>query len=151
MPLFETIDAKAHHCGQIVRVLRREHRDALIMLGVDAHRELRACFDASYLRRAWFADGRLIGLGGIMGAAMSSSGFIWLALSEQATRYPVAAVKEARRQIAEALATKATLIAGTVTGDFTSARFIHALGFTLHARKRAGDSWVLRRSMQEAA
>lgn len=151
MPHFETIDAKPYHCGQIVRVLRHEHHDALMWLGVDTHRELRTCFDGSYMRRAWLCDGRLIGLGGIMGAALSSSGFIWLALSQEATRYPVAMLKEARRQVDEALRSKTTLIAATVAGDEKAARFIQALGFAHHSMKVVGDSWVLRRAMREAA
>jgi hypothetical protein len=154
MPHFELIDARPYHCGQIVRRLRHDMHCAFFALGVDPHRELRTCFDVSYLRRAWLIDGKLAGLGGVFGGALSSAGYIWLALTQEATRYPVAMLKEARRQVAEIGATKHTLIASTLAGDDAAERFIMRLGFELHhAASADARGWIWRRSfaLREAA
>ena len=90
MPVFEIIQAKSHHCGQMIRALRREQRDAFLMLGVDAHRHLRTCFEASYFTRAWLIDGKLSGLGGVFGSALSGAGALSLHIQRRsATSLPL--------------------------------------------------------------
>lgn len=131
MTEFRIIEAREYHCGQIVRRLREEHHAAIMGLGVDAHREIRASFDQSAYRRGWLIDGRLAGLGGVTGSLASSHGMIWLALTAQATRYPLAIMKEARRQLAEILETKRDLVSSLIPGDRTAIRFATALGFEI--------------------
>ena len=131
MTEFRIIEAREYHCGQIVRRLREEHHAAIMGLGVNAHREIRAKFDDSAFRRAWLIDGRLAGLGGVTGPIASSSGFIWLALTAQATRYPVAVMKEARRQMANILSIKRDLVSSLIPGDRTAIRFATRLGFEI--------------------
>ncbi len=145
MPVFEIIEAQPHHCGQIVRRLRHDYHSACLALGLNPHKELRACFDASYLRRAWLIDGKLEGVGGVYGGALSSAGYIWLALSEQTRRYPLAMLKEARRQIADVAATKHHIGATTLRGDASAARFIERLGFTSLQFSDAATVWQLQR------
>lgn len=127
MPTFQIIEARAHHCGQMARRLRIEHRAAIA--GINAHRELRDRFEASAFRRAWLIDGELAALGGVVGGALSTTGYIWLALSELALRYPVATVKEARRQLDEIMATKRELGTVIVPADKAALRFAVFLGF----------------------
>lgn len=129
MTEFRIIEAREYHCGQIIRRLREEHHAAIMGLGVNAHREIRAKFDDSAFRRAWLIDDRLAGLGGVTGPLASSSGFIWLALTAQATRYPVAIMKEAQRQIDQILETKRDLVTSLIPGDRTAIRFATRLGF----------------------
>ena len=126
---FTIIEAKPHHCGQMARMLRHEHAQAVAMLGMDSHRELRARFDASSFRRAWLADDRLAALGGVTGPILSSMGYVWLAFSESATRYPLAIIKEARRQLAQIATVKRSLATSILDGDETSKRFAVFLGF----------------------
>jgi hypothetical protein len=130
---FEIVDAKLHHCGEIARRLRLEHRNLLLTLGVHAHRELRQWFDASCYRKAWMINGRLAAIGGVVGNLMSPDGVMWLALAEEALRFKVEMVKEARRQIANQLRTRRSLCASTLAGDPRSVRFAEMLGFKREA------------------
>ena len=156
MTKFEIIPGRLSHCGQIVRRLRHDYARAFLTLGINPHRELRTCFDASYLRNAWLINGKLEGLGGVFGGALSSAGYIWLALSQEATRYPVAMLKTARKQMEEIGATKHTLIASVFVHDHAAARFIARLGFLPSERFRVapdagGWVWQRRQVMREAA
>jgi hypothetical protein len=111
------------------RLLRFEHRKAIALIGIDAHRDLRATFDASAFRRAWLIDGRLAGLGGVTGGLLEPTGQIWVALSELAMRYPKAIVREARRQIDEIMVVKRELMTPLLDGDEPAKRFAVFLGF----------------------
>lgn len=129
MPDFSIIEARPYHCGQMVRILRQEQKQAVAKLGFDSHHELRRKFDDSCFRRAWLIDGRLGAIGGVAGTQMASDGDIWLAFSKAATRYPVQIVKEARRQLAEIMTVKRTLHTMIIEDDEASRRFAIFLGF----------------------
>lgn len=129
MGRFQIIEAKAHHCGAIIRRLREEHQEAVAWLGINSHREIRDKFDASTFRRAWTIDGRLAGLGGVVGTAISSEGFVWLALTNEASRHPFAVAREARRQLAAIMVTKRALYTNLTPEDKTALRFAMRLGF----------------------
>lgn len=128
MTTFRIIDAKPWHCGRMARLLRSEHAQAIAMIGIDSHRELRDKFDQSSFRRAWLIDGDLAGLGAVTGDALSAVGFVWLALSNKAMKYPVAIVKEARRQLDEIMEVKRELVTTILDGDESSKRFAAFLG-----------------------
>ncbi len=144
MPSFTLTEAKPYHCGQMIRLLRKSHRNALIALGVDQHRQLRTCFDGSAFRKAWMIDGKLAGLGGVLGTQLSSAGYIWLGVSEEAMKFPVTMVKTARQQLAEIMQTKRLLIATIFEDDKASARFAEALGFVCEKRNENHSTWMLR-------
>lgn len=129
MTTFTITSAKPYHCGQMVRLLRMEHQMAVARLGINSHRELRARFDASAFRKAWLIDGRLAALGGVTGGTLSGHGLIWLALSHEAMKYPIAIVKEARRQLDEIMAVKRVLVTAILDGDEGAKRFAIFLGF----------------------
>ena len=131
MAMFEIIEAKPYHCGQIIRILRHEHAQALRAYGNDFHRKLRTAFDSSAYRRAWLIDGKLAAVGGVTGTLMAPQGFLWLAVSQMATRYRVAMVKEAQAQIDMLLRVKTDLFAVTIVGDKTAQRFARHLGFLI--------------------
>ncbi len=126
---FEIIDAKPWHCGVMARVLRDEHKKVVERAGASAHRLLRECFDQSPFRRAWLIDGELAALGGVMGTIVSPSGTVWLALSQKATRYPIAIIKEARRQLAEILSVRREIVTTIVFGDDAARRLAIFLNF----------------------
>lgn len=126
---FQVIEAKPFMCGRMARLLRLEHQEGALRIGLDAHRGLRTTFDKSYYRKAWLIDEDLAALGGVQGTIMSPSGFIWLALSQKATRYPIAIVKEARRQLDEIMKTKLELHTTIIGGDEAAKRLVAFLGF----------------------
>lgn len=129
MATFEIVEAKAWHCGAMSRLLRLEHQKAVAMIGLNSHRELRGAFDDSIFRKAWIIDGKLSAVGGVTGPALSSYGLIWLAFSNAATKYPMAIIKESRRQIAQIMRIKRLLICTIVEGDEASERLAIFLGF----------------------
>ncbi len=145
MVKFEVTEAKIWHCGSIVRRLRDEHFHALSGLGINSHQEIRDKFDASMFVRALFIDDHLVGLGGVTGTAISTDGFIWLALTEEASQYPVAIAREAKRQIDEIMKIKRTLYTSLIPSDKTALRFALRLGFELEHTTPvpAGQGYVL--------
>lgn len=125
----EIIDARPWHCGRIARMLRPEHESALLRVGVNSHRELRTTFEASYLRKAMLIDRKLAGIGGIMGSILSPIGFAWLALTDRATRHPLAIVREVKKHLAEEMRTKTELTTTIMADDMAARRFAIFLGF----------------------
>lgn len=138
IPVFQIIPAKPWHCGAMVRRLRLEHRIAVARLGLDSHRELFDRFGQSTLRRALLIDGRLEALGGVTGSALSGEGYVWLALSAKAARYPLVLVREARRQLEMAMQTRSVLVTTVLDGDEAAKRFAIFLGFV-----PAGDAQAM--------
>lgn len=131
MARFEIVEGQVWHCGMMVRRLRAEHRDATLQLGISAHHHLRRNFEDSSFRKAWLIDGALAGLGGVTGSSLSADGYIWLALSEAAVRYPVAVVREAKRQLSNLAMVKRDIVTTLMTEDRTALRFATKLGFEL--------------------
>lgn len=129
MTRFEIVAAKPWHCGQMARMLRDEHKRAVLGIGVDLHRELRSRFEASGYRRAWLIDGRLAGLGGVVGTLLAPSGYVWLVLTQRALRYPIAVVKEARRQLDLIMMVKNELATVILPQDTAALRLAVFLGF----------------------
>ncbi len=127
---FEIVEARRWMCGRLARMLRGEHQAAALRVGLDIHRGLRSMYDQSAAyRRGWLVDGVLAGLGGVTGSSLSPAGFVWIALSERATRYPVAIVKEAKRQLAELMRTRLELTTTIICGDEAAKRLVVHLGF----------------------
>lgn len=129
MSTFEIIEAKPYHVGRILRRLRTEHRVAMNGLSSNLHREFSQIFNTSSFRRAWIVDGELMAVGGVTGTLLSGEGYIWLAMADQAKRYPVAIIKEARHQLALLMATRREVSTTVLCNDKTAQRFARFLGF----------------------
>jgi hypothetical protein len=96
---------------------------------MDGHRNLRALYDQSMFRRAWSMDGQLAGIAGISGTTLSAVGFVWMAMTEKASRYPVAITREGKRFLDDAMMTKRELATTILGGDEGAKRFAVFLGF----------------------
>lgn len=131
MPDFTTITAEPWHCGRMCRLLRHGHLRAVMALGggMNMHKELRGLYDRSSYRQAWLIDGELAALGGVEGSLISPYGFVWLTLTEQATKYPKAIVRESRRQLNEIMRLKMELATTVLGGDEAAMRLAVFLGF----------------------
>lgn len=138
---FEVIEGRENHCGQISRQLRAGHRKIVAQFGIDTHRELRARFDDSAIRRAWMIDGQLAALGGVAGPVLASSGFLWLAVSNRAMKYPVAMVRAAREQLDLICVIKRELVTTIMDGDEESKRFAIFLGFSIEDAEPASSKF----------
>lgn len=128
-PSFQIVQAKPWHCGAMARRLRPEHRQAVAMLGIDAHYELRDRFDDSAFRRAWLVDGQLAALGGVTGPAAAATGLVWLAVGFNALHHPVSIAREAQRQIVGLMRMKRELVTTLLPGDHAAMRMAVFLGF----------------------
>lgn len=129
MPKFEIIEARPWHVGQIVRIIRREHMDALDRTGANPHRELNAAFASSFVRKAWLVDGKLAALGGVCGSLMETEGVVWIAASKVVRKYPVHFVKATKSYLDQVMTVKTVLRAMILTDDETSLRFACFMGF----------------------
>jgi hypothetical protein len=113
----------------MARALRYEHYAAMTRVGVDAHRSIRANFEASYFSEAVLIDGELAALGGAIGSRLSPFAFVWAVLAEKAARYPKEIVKQGRRALAELMNDKVELVTTVDVGDEAALRFAAFLGF----------------------
>lgn len=137
MTEFSIIEAKKYHCGEMARKLRHAHKEAIVKLGINTHRELLSRFNDSSFRRAWLINGKLAALGGVTGPLLAGYGYIWVAFTADALRYPLEIIKEARRQLDEIMLTKTELMTTIIGGDEAARRFAVFLGF--HADHAEGS------------
>lgn len=138
----ERIPARLHHCGQIVRHLRKEQRALFAAAGTPAHRQIREYFGFSAIRQAWKIDGKLAGLAGVVGSVASPEGILWLALTEAAASHPIVA-RTARRFINEIKVTTPDLTLTVLAGDPKSVQLAYFLGFTSTERTKIGGIPVI--------
>lgn len=148
MTSFNIRDAKVQDCGKIARMLRPEHNASYVRVGISTHREMRSTFDRSYYRKAWEIDGYLAGIGGLMGSTLSPRAFVWLALTDRATRYPLEMIREARRQLADFMVTKNELVTTVHADDPAAQRFAVFLGFHVGDQPPA-ETHFGRKTLQE--
>ena len=129
MTTFEVVEGKPWHAGQMARIVRNVHVAALGKASLNVHRDLATTAGGSIFCRAWLIDGKLAALGGVNGPISSATGYIWLAVSDEATKHPLAMIREAKRQIAEIMETRRELRTACVAGDVPSMEFAIFLGF----------------------
>lgn len=141
MTTFQIVEARSWHCGAMARLLRAEHWLALARVRVEVHHELRACFEDSAFCRAWLIDGKLAALGGVRGTLTDPLGYVWLALSARALKFPVAVVREARRQLDEIMATRVELATTLLLDDEAAIRFSVFLGFHVDDDGPGARAW----------
>lgn len=127
--MIEFREAKSWHVGQIVRLMRADHHAAAVARGGDAHHELSRVFRESSYRRAAFVDGRLTALWGVTGMLASGKGHVWLVLSQDTERVPLAVVIGARKELRSLLDTHQELTTTLFDGDQKARRFALLLGF----------------------
>lgn len=134
MTLIE-IEAKRHHLGQMTRLLRSDHADALAKSPRSIHRQLVEIFDASVIRRAWLLDDKLVALAGLAGTLLDTEGRVWAALSEDvALTRPLLVARTAARFLNRYAKTRAALATDVLQSDRPSYLFALHLGFNTVGR-----------------
>lgn len=89
--------------------------------------------------KAWLIDGRLAALGGVEGPLMADSGYIWLIISEEATKHPIAVFRTAKRYLTEIMMVKKEVRTTIMGKDKPSYCLAGWLGFEVEWVHRPGD------------
>lgn len=127
--MIEIIDAKPWHCGQVARILRQEHQRELGRAGVNIHQELKRNFDGSFWRKAGLIDGHLVGMGGVLGSPIDTTGFVWMALSDEVRKHPLAVARVLRSLLKEIMETRHELATVVIPEDDAALRLAVFMGF----------------------
>ena len=126
---FEVREARLHDCGKLSRMIRATHRAEAEKFHSNLHADLQARYFESAFCRSLFIDDRLAAMGGVIGPELATAGYVWVALSQEATKYPLSITKEAKRQLAIIMNTRRELITTVMGGDDDALRFAVFLGF----------------------
>lgn len=125
----ELIPARRHHCGKLARALRHEHRESLERVGNNVHKALRVAYDDSAYARTLLIDGKVAVMGGITGSLLAPYGMVWIAMTQEATRYPIAVIKILRQQLAAAMVVRRELCTIVLGDDEGAKRLAIFMGF----------------------
>jgi hypothetical protein len=87
-------------------------------------------FNQSFYSCAWKINGKLSAIGGVAGSMLSPEGCVWIALTQEALKFPLAIIKEIKKQLNLILKNKSKLIAFILTQDLPAIRFAEFLGFS---------------------
>jgi hypothetical protein len=79
--------------------------------------------------KAWMIDGRLAALGGVEGPLVAESGYVWLVISREAAKHPIAVLRTAKRHLSEIMKVKKELSTTIIRKDSPSFRLAGWLGF----------------------
>ena len=145
----ELIPGRRHHCGKLARALRAEHRECLERIGNNVHQALRAAYDGSSEAHTLLINGRISVMGGISGAMLAPYGIVWIAMTQEATRYPIAVIKVLRQQLAKAMVVRRELRTIVLGEDEAAKRLAIFMGFFVSEEGlgRAALSHFSRRSL----
>lgn len=120
-------EAQAYDCGPVSRRLRKGH--LTLLAGRNVHRDLREAFDGSSVRLAWEEDGKVLAIGGFMGTALEFEASAWLAVTEEATRFPVGLARRLIREVERAFVVRRRLNTFVLADDDKAKRLAYFLGF----------------------
>ena len=121
--------AQPWHCGAMVRRMRDAQVNLAIMLGRDAHADLRQCQALSGFSRSWMDDGKIMAMMGVIGPLLATDGVVWLVIAKEATQHPLLIAREAQRTLQFIMTIKHRLYASPSSEDPRSVRFAEWLGF----------------------
>lgn len=125
----QIVEAKPWHCGRMARILRHEHQRELGKGGMNIHREIKANFDGSTWKRSGLVDGRLVGMGGVLGSPLETTGFIWLAMADEVKKHPLAVARVLRSLLDEIMQTRHELATVVIPEDDAALRLAVFMGF----------------------
>lgn len=112
--------------------MRDDHREAIVVLGLDPFQEITAAFDETPHPMAWVVDDQLAALGGIAGPpGLCPVGIAWLVVAERAIRFPRALVREIKHQLELAHEVYPLLVSPLVPADKKSVRLAGFLNFAI--------------------
>jgi len=125
------VDALPGHVNMLVERLREEDAKEIKAFGKLPKKAIWESFRLSFIRKAAFVDGEIAAMWGICGPILGPQGDLWLMTTPAIEKAPWAFVREARREVAEALEIFPS-VRGILSCDYKAAvRLVKLLGFSL--------------------
>lgn len=140
MSSYQIIAASIRHVRPMSECMRAA--PALDGYGFNPRAALRRAFRSSSHCRTALVDGRPAAMWGVIGTLLGDSAYVWLVLSKQIRRMPVAIVREAKAELARVMENRSEVKATVLPDDVEAVRFAGFLGFRPEGRLPIGDSFA---------
>ena len=125
----EIVPASIRHIRPMSRAMRAAACITLERFGQDPRRSLHRAFIASNYCRTALIDGKPVAMWGVVGALMSNVASVWLVIAQDIVGLPLTIVREARNELAHAMANYHELTTTVLPDDEAAVRFALYLGF----------------------
>lgn len=129
MSAYTVVAASVKHIRPMSRTMRREAAVAIGEYGFNPRAGLRRALVASSYARTALQDGQPIAMWGVKATLLGDTGFVWLVLSDEATKMPLSVLREARNELAVIMRDKREVAATVLPNDEAAIRFAVHLGF----------------------
>lgn len=126
---YEVVPSTALHVRPMSAKLRAAAAITLQGFGYRPREALRRAYVASRYCRTALMDGKPIAMWGVKGTMLDDVAFVWLVLSDEVTRFPLAVVKEAQAELAKIMETVDEVAITVLPDDEAAIRFACYLGF----------------------
>lgn len=145
--MIEERQAQVWHCGRMARTVRHAHAEIMEAMQANVHRELRQTFDQSALKRAFYLDGKLVGLAGVRGTMGESTGEVWFVTTdEMSIKHPLIIARAAKKFMDRIMLTRQGVATGVFADDKPGINLAYFLGFSVDKREKVGGREVMHMS-----
>lgn len=119
------------HLREIARTMRGDDRAEFERAGYNPRHRLHALWRDTIAPRAALIDGEVAAVWGDAAPLLAAEGLMWLATAPPIERLPLAFFRETRREVAEALRLRRSLMSCIVCPYDRAERFFRMLGFAI--------------------
>ena len=144
---YSVVPTSVRHIKPMSRDLRAAACVTLQGFGFKPREALHRAVLASYYCRTALKDSKPIAMWGVKGPLLADTAVVWLVLSDEVTRMPLAIVREARAELAKVMENKKEIAITVLPDDAAAIRFAVFLGF--HDREN-DDGELSRKTLCDA-
>ncbi len=131
----------------MARTVRHAHAMIMASMQTNIHRELRQTFDQSSLKRAFFLDGKLVGLAGVRGTMGESTGEVWFVTTDEMSKnHPLMIARAAHKFMERVMLTRQGVATGVFADDKPGVRLAYFLGFSVDRREKISGREIIHMS-----
>lgn len=123
------VPASVRHVKPLAARLRTAACITLQDFGFEPRRALLRAFVGAHYCRTALVDGKPVAMWGTNGPLLSDEAMVWLVLSDEITKMPLAVVREARRELAKIMENYREVAITVLPDDEAAIQFAVALGF----------------------
>jgi len=146
---YEIVPTSVRHLKPMALGMRAASWLAMERYGQNPRAAVHRAFMVSHYRRTALIDGKPVAMWGVAGSLLNECADVWLFLSRDVEKMPLAIVREARAELSQAADLYSHLEATLLPEDEPSVRFARFLGFGGDSERiPIGDSYVLRMTYQ---